>query len=67
MNHITLLRIMAVVQAWDETTFPVILWVYAAILEIEWWGMVARNTFLENYAIKNVKLEKESNQLSENE
>lgn len=67
MNHITLLRIMAVVQAWDETSFPLILWVYAAILEIEWWGMVARNTYLENYAIKSVKEENQPKNLSENE
>jgi len=67
MNHITMLRIMVLVNAWDETTFPIILWTYACVLEIEWWCESMRCWYLQNLAIASTKSENNAPDLSENE
>ena len=48
MQHITFLRLMAIISCWDETQFPWWLWVYAILLEIDLIG----TNFMETQILK---------------
>lgn len=67
MNHITTLRIMIILVGAFDVNFHWIAWLYASALEIEWWSQQARHFILENQAIAASEVQKEPNELSENE
>jgi len=62
MNQITMFRLMLIISAYDDTIFPILVWLYASALEVEWWCESARKFIVENNIIKKQIVDK----LSEN-